>query len=223
MRDPIGLNERLFAFFYPRFLSLAENAGQRETRRELLSEAVGRTLELGAGSGLNLPHYTGRVTELVVTEPSPHMLEHLRRALDADPPPVDSWQLVQSGVGALPFDAESFDTIVATYVLCTVPDPAAALQEVDRLLRPGGRYLFLEHVHAAEGTTLGRVQDLIEVPHRYFAAGCHPNRRTEQLLAASPLEVERLEHGEQPRTIPTVKPTIMGSARRAPTSVRPAS
>jgi SAM-dependent methyltransferase len=215
MRDPLGLNERLFALYYPRLIALAENAGQRETRRRLVSEAHGRTLELGAGSGLNLPHYTERVSELVVTEPSPHMLSHLRAELDADPPPVGSWELLQAGATELPVDDESIDTVVGTYVLCTIPDPGAALAEVARVLRPGGRLLFLEHVHAGDGTLLGRFQDLVEIPHRYLAAGCHPNRRTERLLDASPLEVERLEHGSQPRALPTVRPTIMGSARRA--------
>lgn len=215
MRDPLGLNERLFAVYYPRVAALAENAGQRETRRELLSQARGRTLELGAGSGLNLPLYSDRVRELVISEPSPHMLAHLRKELEADPPPVGSWELVRAGAEALPFADESFDTVVGTYVLCTVSDPGRALAEVVRVLAPGGRLLFLEHVHAGEGTALGRIQDLVELPHRYLAAGCHPNRRTAALLEASELEIERLEHGRQPRAVPTVRPTIIGSARRA--------
>ena len=125
---------------------------------------------------------------------------------------------MQCGVELLPFAEDSFDTVVATYVLCTVPDPAAALREIARVLAPGGRYLFLEHVHAGDGTALGRFQDLIELPHRYIAAGCHPNRRTEALLKASPLQVERVEHGEQPRAFPSVRPTIIGSARPVPAS-----
>ncbi len=213
MRDPLGLNERLFALWYPHVMALAENAGQRETRRELISQAAGRTLELGAGSGVNLPHYTARVSELVVSEPSPHMLDHLRAALKDDPPPVGGWKLVQSGAEELPFEAKSFDTVVATYALCTIPDPPRALAEIARVLRPGGRYLFLEHVRADEGSILGRFQDVVELPHRYIAAGCHPNRRTWELIGRSPLTIERLEHGEQPRAIPTVRPTIIGSAR----------
>jgi len=218
MRDPLRLNERLFAFYYPRLVQLAENAEQRETRRELVSRAEGRTLELGAGSGLNLPHYTRRVTELVVTEPSPYMLEHLTARLGSDPPSVGSWSLVQAGAEELPFEADSFDTVLGTYVLCTIPDPVQALDEVARLLKPDGRFLFLEHVHAGEGTMLGHFQDLVELPHRYLAAGCHPNRRTAALLDASPLEIERLQHSTQPRAFPTVRPTIIGSARPAPAS-----
>src|SRR5207248_4393845 len=92
MRDPWGLNERLFAFYYPKVCALAENAGQREIRRKLIGGARGRTLELGAGSGLNLPHYTRAVSELVVTEPSPHMLEHLGSALERDGSAAGSWE-----------------------------------------------------------------------------------------------------------------------------------
>jgi SAM-dependent methyltransferase len=214
LRDPFGLNERLFALYYPVVCGISERAGQRETRRELIGQASGRTLEIGAGSGLNLPHYTTAVTELVVTEPSPHMQAHLRRRLDTDPPPVGEWHLSQCGAEELPFDDASFDTVTATFVHCTIPDPRRALAEIARVLRPAGRYLFLEHVHAGDGSLLGRAQDLVEVPHRYVAAGCYPNRRTEELLAASSLTVEHLEHGAQPRAFPTVRPTILGSARR---------
>jgi SAM-dependent methyltransferase len=212
MRDPLGLNERLFALWYPIVVERAERAGQRATRRELLARASGRTLEVGAGSGLNLPHYTPAVTELVVSEPSPHMLAHLRSALEDEPPPVGSWKLVEAGGEELPFEDASFDTVVGTFVLCTIPDPGRALAEIARVLKPGGRFLFLEHVHAGEGTMLGRFQDLIEVPHRYIAAGCYPNRRTEELLTQSPLRVDWLSHGRQPRSAPSVRPTIIGAA-----------
>ncbi|HYH61348.1 MAG TPA: class I SAM-dependent methyltransferase [Solirubrobacterales bacterium] len=214
MRDPLGLNERFFAWYYPKLVGASERAGQAETRRQLLSDATGRTLEIGAGSGFNLPHYTERVTQLVVSEPSPHMREHLHERLESDPPPVGSWELVDAGAEALPFDDASFDTVTGGFIMCSIPDPAAALDEIARVLKPGGRYIFLEHVHAGEGTTLGRFQDLIEVPHRYFAAGCHPNRRTGELIEGSPLEIERLERGEMPRSMPSVRPTIFGAAVR---------
>ena len=218
MRDRFGLNERLFALWYPWVCGLSENAGQREIRRDLIAQAEGRALEIGAGNGYNLPHYTEAVSELVVTDPSPHMLQHLRESLASEPPPVGSWELEQTGAEELPFEDASFDTVVATYVLCSVSDIDRALAEVARVLKPSGHYIYLEHVHAGEGTLLGRFQDLIEVPHRYIAAGCHPNRRTEKLLEASPLVVERLEHGRMPRAAPSVRPTIRGIARPAAAS-----
>jgi ubiquinone/menaquinone biosynthesis C-methylase UbiE len=213
MRDPWGINERLFARWYPLVTGLSERAGHRETRERLVGPARGRTLEIGAGSGLNLPHYGPEVTELVISEPSPHMLEHLRSSLDSDPPPVGSWKLVQAGAEELPFADHSFDTVVGTYVHCTIPDPERALAEIARVLAPDGQYLFLEHVHAGEGTLLGRFQDAVEVPHRYIAAGCHPNRRTERLLERSPMTIERIEHGSMPMGFPTVRPVILGTAR----------
>ncbi len=143
------------------------------------------------------------------------MLEQLHSALQASPPPVGSRKLVEAGGEELPFEDGSFDTVVATYVHCTIPDPGRALAKIARVLADGGRYLFLEHVHAGEGTVLGRVQDLVEVPHRYIAAGCHPNRRTETLLEQSPLELERIEHDRMPMAFPTVREVIIGSATPA--------
>ena len=215
MRDPWGLNERLFALYYPRLLALAENAGQRDTRAELISQAQGRTLELGAGSGINLAHYTERVTELVISEPSPHMVKHLESELATESLRCGPARILCAGAESLPFQDASFDTIVATYILCTTPEPALVLTEIHRLLRPGGRYLFMEHVHAGEGTLLGRFQDLVELPHRYLAAGCHPNRRTERLLERSELELVGVERGRQPRALPTVRPRIVGTAQRS--------
>ena len=214
MRDSVGLNERMFAWYYPFVVGLAERAGLREIRRTLFCRAEGRTLEIGAGTGLNLPHYTPAVSELVVTEPNSHMLAHLRLRLGSDRLAVGAWQLVQTGAEVLPFEDCCFDTVTAAFVQCTIPDPATALAEIARVLRPGGRLLFLEHVRAPEGSRLGRFQDLVEVPHRYVAAGCYPNRRTETVLRRSALRVEQLEHGSQPRSSPTVRPMIFGSAVR---------
>ena len=214
MRDPWGLNERLFALYFPPLLALAENAGQRETRRALVGRASGRTLELGAGAGVNLPHYTSAGDELVVSDPSPHMRAHLESELADHPPHAGSVRLIDCAGESIPFGDATFDTVVATYILCTTPEPERVLAEIHRVLAPGGRYLFLEHVHAGEGTLLGRFQDLVELPHRYIAAGCHPNRRTERLLRGSALEVLELQRGRQPRAPATVRPTILGVAAR---------
>jgi ubiquinone/menaquinone biosynthesis C-methylase UbiE len=201
---PWNLSERLFAAYYPSVAAKSEKAGQAATRDELLAGARGRVLEVGAGHGLNLAHYPPGLDELVLTDPSPWML---RRA------PAGT-EIRQAGLPSLPFGDGRFDTVVCTYVLCSVDDQAAALAEIARVLAPGGALLFLEHVRAGEGTALGRVQDAVAAPHRLAAAGCRPNRRTEDVLAASPLQVQWLAHGNQPRTLPTVRPTIMGAARR---------
>lgn len=208
----MGLRERLFAQWYPVVAGWSERAGQAAMRERLVLPARGRTLEIGAGSGLNLPFYTDAVTELVITEPSPYMREHLRATLAENPPPVGSYDIVDAGAERLPFDDGSFDTVTSAYVHCTVADPAAALREIARVLRPGGQYLFMEHVRSPDSRLLGLVQDALERPHVWVAAGCHPNRRLAELLAASPLEITELVRGRMPRASPTVRPIITGRA-----------
>lgn len=214
MRASLHLNERLFALYYPHVCARAENAGQRETRRALLAQATGRTLEFGAGSGVNLTLYPDSVTELVVSEPSPYMRAHLRSALARGPLALANSRLQPWSVENLPCAEQSFDTVVGTFVLCSVDEQALALREIARVLVPGGRYLFLEHVRAPDGTALGRVQDLIDAPHAYLAAGCHPNRDTARAIRDSPLELQQLQRGSQPRSLPSVRPTIRGVAVR---------
>ena len=208
----MAVRERLFARWYPIVAGWSERAGQGAMRARLLGSARGRTLELGAGSGYNLPYYTAAVTELVISEPSPFMREHLRQRLTDDPPPVGACELVDAGAEHLPFDDAEFDTVVSAYVHCTVPDPRAALREIARVLKPGGRYLFLEHVRSPDSRALALVQDVLERPHAWIAAGCHPNRRLEELLTASPLEVTELVRARMPRASPTVRPIIVGTA-----------
>jgi ubiquinone/menaquinone biosynthesis C-methylase UbiE len=201
---------RLFAAGYEFFLRASERAGLRETRRRLLSEARGSTVEIGAGTGLNLDLYPPAVTELLLTEPSPHMAARLR----AKPLGSRTVEIVEAAAERLPFEDDRFDTAVATLVLCTVPDPSAALREVMRVLRPGGRLLFLEHVRAPDAR-LARWQDRLERPWELFGAGCHCNRDTARAIEQSGLQAERVERGEVPRAMPLVRPMIVGSARLA--------
>jgi ubiquinone/menaquinone biosynthesis C-methylase UbiE len=198
---------RFFAVSYDRMLQGAEEGGLREMRRELLAEASGRTIDLGAGTGANLDLYPQAVTELVMAEPDPHMLKQLRaKATDGA-----AVEVVQASAQALPFADESFDTAVVTLVLCTVPDPGAALAETARVLRPGGKLLFLEHVRSRH-PGLARWQDRLERPWRFLGDGCHCNRDTAAAIEASPLELARLDHAQLPKAPPIVRPLISGSA-----------
>jgi ubiquinone/menaquinone biosynthesis C-methylase UbiE len=193
-------------------LASTEEAGLRDRRRDLLSEADGATLELGAGTGLNLDLYPPSVTELVLTEPAEHMARRLReRAAGAG----RDVEVVQAPAERLPLPDDRFDTVVATLVLCTVDDPAATLAEVDRVLRPGGRLLFLEHVRSTD-PRVARWQDRLHGPWRFVGAGCNCNRDTPATLAASPLQVERLDHGELPKSPPIVRPLVTGHAVAGP-------
>jgi ubiquinone/menaquinone biosynthesis C-methylase UbiE len=203
--------DRVFAFGYDRFLSASERAGLSDRRRELVSEARGATLDLGAGTGLNFRHYPPAVERLVLLEPSPFMAAKLRERIGREGigRPVE---VVEADGERLPFGEDEFDTVVVTLVLCTIPDPAAALREVARVLRPGGTLLFLEHVRSPD-PRLARWQDRLERPWVWFGNGCHCNRDTLATLRESPLTVERVRDDEIPKTAPLVRPMIVGAAR----------
>jgi len=203
---------RLFAAAYDRSFKATEEAGLRQMRRELLADAGGRVLELGAGTGANLDLYPEDVGEIVAIEPDPHMAKRLRATAAASPRTVS---VNEAPAEHLPFEDSSFDTAVSTLVFCTVPDPGAALAEVARVLKPGGRLLFVEHVRA-EDPGLARWQDRLEKPWRFLGDGCHCNRDTVATIAASPLRLEDVERGELPKAPPIVRPLVHGSACRRP-------
>jgi ubiquinone/menaquinone biosynthesis C-methylase UbiE len=200
----------LFARGYDRFTKTTEEAGLRDKRRALLAGARGRTLEIGAGTGSNLELYPDAVTELVLVEPDGHMRVQLERKLAAIPLAAE---VVQAGGERLPFPDQSFDTAVATLVFCTIPDPEAALGEAARVLKPGGRLLFMEHVRADDPGT-ARWQDRLERPWGWFGRGCHPNRDTLGTIEASALEVSIVEEDGMPKAPPIVRPLIVGTATR---------
>jgi ubiquinone/menaquinone biosynthesis C-methylase UbiE len=199
---------RGFAALYDRLFEATEEAGLREIRREALMEARGRTIDVGSGTGANLDLYPDSIEELVLAEPDPHMLAKLRRKVAEA---GSAAQVVQAPAERLPFEDSSFDVAAFTLVLCTVPDPDAALAEAARILRPGGRLLFVEHVRSAE-PGLARWQDRFEKPWRFLADGCHCNRDTAATIAASPLQLESIAQDQLPKAPPIVRPLIRGSA-----------
>jgi ubiquinone/menaquinone biosynthesis C-methylase UbiE len=167
-------------------------------RRGLIAPLTGDVLEIGAGTGANFEYYSdeARVTAF---EPDPYMLERARPKLR---PNID---LRQAPAEALPVADASSDVVVATLVLCTVDDVPRTLSEVRRVLRPGGRLIFIEHVRA-EGFG-GRVQDVVKPVWRYFGAGCNLNRRTEQALRDARFDITSIE-----QTRLAVLPAIYGTA-----------
>lgn len=202
---------RLTAALYDRALREPQEAGLAAKRARLLAQAHGATLEVGAGTGLNLEHYPDAVTSLTLLEPGPHMAARLRERTRHRA--GDEIEVVTAGAEALPLADASYDTAVVTLVLCTVPDPAAALTEIARVLRPGGRLLFLEHVRAQD-PVVARRQDRVTPVWRFCADGCHPNRDTLATLHASPLTVEAVAHERTPKAPTWVRPLIVGSAVR---------
>ncbi|TMK56854.1 MAG: class I SAM-dependent methyltransferase [Actinobacteria bacterium] len=201
---------RAFSAFYDRAFEATEEAGLREMRCELLKGARGRVLELGAGTGLNLELYPHEGLDcLTLTEPDPHMFKQLRARAEKECPGAD---LIQAGAENLPFDDNTYDTVVVTLVLCTVPDQAAALREISRVLRPDGQLLFLEHVRATDDPSLAKWQDRLETPWRFLGDGCHCNRDTLAGLKGAGFEIGELECAELPKAPPIVRPLVTGRA-----------
>lgn len=202
---------RVFAAAYDRVLAQTEAAGLSERRADLLRGATGDVLEVGAGTGANVDRYPAGLGRLVLTEPDRHMAARLAPKAAAG---ASGAEVIPAGAQRLPFGDSSFDTAISTLVLCTVDDPHVALAEVARVLRPGGRLLFLEHVRS-EDPGLARWQDRLELPWRMVAAGCRCNRDTLQTIGAAGFEIERVEHGRMPKAAPVLRPLVVGSARAA--------
>lgn len=159
-------------------ISASEEACVRDWRRELLAELDGEVLELGAGTGLNLPHYPASVRRLVLTEPDRHMRARLADRVASSPPAVDAVEVVDAPADRLPFADASFDAAVSTLVLCSVPDQRDALAEIRRVLRPGGRLVFLEHVAADHRPRRHAWQRRLEPLWKRLFGGCHLTRHT---------------------------------------------
>ena len=198
--------KRFFALTYDQINRPAETAGLSLERQRLLAQASGETIEIGAGTGLNLAHYPDAVTRLVLTEPDRHMAHRLRRRVAAIRPDAE---VLGAPAAQLPFPDASYDTAVVTFVLCSVPDPDAALTEIARVLRPGGRLLFAEHVRSEDSAVAAR-QDRRPLPYKLM--GCHPNRATLDTITSSPLRVEDVRHGEVPKAPSIERPMIVGTA-----------
>jgi ubiquinone/menaquinone biosynthesis C-methylase UbiE len=204
----VSLYGRLFARVYDRGLASSEAAGLADRRRALLAQARGRVLELGAGTGLNLAHYPAGIEQLVLTEPEEPMLARLRARAEGHKPPAT---VVAAPAERLPLADASIDTVVTTLTLCTVDDLEAALREAQRVLAPGGRLLFLEHVRAGE-ERLARRQDLLAPLWKHVGHGCHCNRATLAAIEAAAFDVHDVEHGQMPRAPRFLEPLVAGVA-----------
>jgi ubiquinone/menaquinone biosynthesis C-methylase UbiE len=202
--------QRIFARWYPWLMQRAERAGQGDIRRTQLSQARGKTLEIGAGNGFSVPYYTDQVDELTLIEPNPDLRDLLAGPIsDAAPRKVI---LADGDAHALSYPDATFDTVTASLVFCSLTDPHRALTEVHRVLKPGGRFLFHEHVRGHGVRAV--LQDVMTPLQRFLADGCHANRDFESLLLDSPLELDELTRTRMPASVPTIVPLIVGAAKR---------
>jgi ubiquinone/menaquinone biosynthesis C-methylase UbiE len=195
---------------YDRLASKSEEAGVRDLRHGLLTEAAGSVLEIGGGTGANLAHYDGHIESLVVTEPEPAMLRRLQRKAREQAPLA---KILRAPAEDLPFEDCSFDTVVSTLVLCGVDDQARSVRELHRVLRPGGRLLFLEHVRS-DDPDLARFQDRMNWLNR-LVVGCDCNRPTLATIEEQGFSVSELERTVMPKAPKFVRPLIVGSATAA--------
>ena len=193
----------------PHLLHFAMGQAQlRPFRQRVIGGAAGKVLEIGLGSGLNLPLYGSNVRSVIGVEPSAELLAMAERQVGRARIPVE---LLEASAETLPLEASSIDTAVTTWTLCTIPDAVQALREVRRVLKPGGVLLFVEHGRAPE-PSVARWQDRLDRPWSRIAGGCHLNRPIDHLITDAGFRVETLRH-ERVAGPPTHNFLYQGQAR----------
>ena len=203
----MSLRSKFFALTYDRFMAKTEQAGLHAMRERLLAGASGDVIEIGGGTGLNLTCYGPDVRSLTITEPEPPMLRRLERRVSDQRP---SATVLRAPAEDLPFEDHSFDVAVSTLVLCGVDDQPRALRELRRVLRPGGRLLFIEHLRSQD-PALARMQDRMNWLNRAVVR-CDCNRPTLDSVRRAGFTVTELDHAELPNAPKFVRPAIVGSA-----------
>jgi ubiquinone/menaquinone biosynthesis C-methylase UbiE len=196
-------------YIFPHLLEFALGRGEpMKYRRRALEAARGEVLEIGFGTGLNLSCYPGSVARLSLIDPARHLSRKVARRIAAAGFPVEMAHL---DAARLPFDSERFDTVVSTWTLCTIPQVESALTEIRRVLKPDGRFLFLEHGRSADGK-IARRQDRWNGVQRVVGCGCNLNRPIDRLIESAGLRVDRLDRFLMPKTPRIVADHYLGSA-----------
>jgi len=196
---------------FPVFLNIATRPFRRD-REALIRKATGRVLEIGIGTGANLPHYTAAATEVIGLEPSRAMLDDAR-AVAATLTGPTRFEFVVGGAEALPFPDASFDTVIACLVFCTIPDTQASAREAFRVLKPGGQFLFFEHV-AHPRADIRRWQDRLNPAWKKLACGCNLNRDTAAIFREAGFRFAELDAFEHPKVPALAGAIIRGRATR---------
>lgn len=206
------VNHPIFARLYERLAPKFDAKGGAAHRDELLDGLAGRVVEVGAGTGANFPHYPATVTEVVAVEPEPYLRARAEQNATAAPIAIT---VVDGVADRLPLESASCDAGVASLVLCSVPDQAAALRELIRVIRPGGELRFYEHVRS-RSRRLARLQQVVDVIWPHVAGGCHTSRDTVAAIEAAGFTLEAV-HAFTFRPVITnapVAPHVIGTARR---------
>jgi ubiquinone/menaquinone biosynthesis C-methylase UbiE len=207
-RSQAGLRQRIFAWALARFNARYERFAA-EYKQRLFRDLTGTVLEIGPGTGANLRYLNAEV-RWIGLEPNPYMHSYLHQEANRPGIPIE----IKTSIGDdLPLGDESVDAVISTLVLCCVKNQQRALQEVLRVLKPGGRLLFIEHVAAPAGSRLRRMQNLVTPLWKQLGDGCYPNRETGAELERAGFENVKYERIIAPLVI--VSPQIVGVATKA--------
>jgi ubiquinone/menaquinone biosynthesis C-methylase UbiE len=200
----------IFPYLYDLNVAIAERACLKSWRRELLKHVYGDVLEIGAGTGANIEHYSDQVTRLVLTEPDKHKRRIMEKKISGKG--LNKIQISDGTAEQIRAEDESFDCVVAFLVFCCVSNPGTALEEIKRVLKPGGYFVFLEHVAAAEGTSTRRWQNRINPIWRIV--GDNLNRETEEAIISAGFKMREITRESIPKALPIYRPSIRGIAEK---------
>jgi ubiquinone/menaquinone biosynthesis C-methylase UbiE len=204
----------VMALFYDKVMQPAEQACLMDWRRGLLQSVEGRVLELGAGTGASIELYPERNNlEIFMAEPQINMRQQLLDKVAQQS--SNKFQVLQCPGEKIDSDDDFFDVVFVSLVCCSVNDVAATLAEIKRVLKPGGRFLFLEHVAAEAGSVRRKWQQRLNFLWRKIAGNCHLNRETEQSIKDAGFIIEQIDYDSMRKSMPLVRPIIRGVARPA--------
>jgi len=206
----VTIRSYFMAKIYDASMKEMEDACMSNWRQELLSDISGDVLEIGSGTGINLPHYPMSVHELTLTEPEPHMLNLLKSNINGDL--EDKCILANHPAETLNFPDNTFDAVVSTLVLCSVDSVEKTLYEIKRVLKPEGKFYFIEHVIAKDTPKLIKWQKLFKPFVIYMCGNCHLTRDTETSISNAGFEFKSIERLKSTGSPAIVSPTIKGIA-----------
>lgn len=190
--------------------NLPDYSNLEELKQGLLASVRGKVLEIGPGAGANLSYYP-KTVEWIGIEPNPFMHAYLRR--EADRQGLRQGEVWEGTAENLPADRNSIDAVVSTHVLCSVRDLEDSLREIERILKPGGQFIFLEHVAAECGTCMRKIQNGIEPIWKAAFDNCHPNRETWKALEK--VGFAEVSYWQFTLPFPVVSPHIAGVAKKS--------
>lgn len=198
------------AYLYDKVMAETEAACLQAWRQSLLSDVTGKVLEIGSGTGANLPFYNLKNVQLTLCEPDAIMRKQLLEKVKGYE--QKGIQVSTDGAEAIQAKDHEFDCVVSTLVCCSVNNLEQSLNEIKRVLKPGGRFMFLEHVAAKKGTSRRTWQNIINPIWKVLAGNCHLNRNTLQAIEDAGFKIESITNESMRKAMPLVRPTIRGVA-----------